>query len=550
MGERKTNVQGKKPKVSKLVIASPLVVLLGYYAGLTIAAWLKRIRFFALAGFWICILSLLAGLITGIIADRRIHKSKGLLTGRVFSISGTILALILIIQILIPPRHPRREYAYRIICGVNLRDLGLAMQTYASDYNNKYPTADKWCDLLLQYALITEEKFVCREAFKKGNQKPCHYAINPNCEPNSPNDVVLLFETKGGWNQFGGPEILTTENHKGKGCNVLFNDGHVEFIKTEQLVELKWKVEKEQNTEEQAEDSGNFRRPENDKELKYWLKNMVWYHHFTNEEIAVATGLTNKEIAAALKKFDIRLDNQPKRDEDGTLLVLPYPGGRHPRIGFLEGAIDPQRETKLSVFTPWDKNSYVVVDLPEAIWSNLGLTYLAHTHIDTIWTKQGIELKKLEWNRYPNRMLDVERKLPNGIVFGAKVKPTKKAVRMEMWLKNGTNEKLTDLRVQICVMPKMAAGFEQQTNDNKVFTNPYVACRSNDGRRWIITAWEGCHRPWGNARCPCFHSDPKFPDLEPGEMKRLGGWLSFYEGTDIEAEFKRIEETGWRRRRP
>ena len=70
--------------------------------------------------------------------------------------------------------------------------------------------------------------------------------------------------------------------------------------------------------------------------------------------------------------------------------MLPYPGGRHPRIGFLEGAIDPQRETKLSVFTPWHDSSYVVADVPEAIWSNLGLTYLAHTHIPTIWTAQKI----------------------------------------------------------------------------------------------------------------------------------------------------------------
>jgi len=312
------------------------------------------------------------------------------------------------------------------------------------------------------------------------------------------------------------------------------------------LDELKWGVEEEQNAESQAEDSGNFRKSGSDEELKYWLKNMVWFHRFNNEEIHAATGLTNEEIFAALKKFDIRPDNRPKRDDDEPLLVLPYPGGRHPRIGFLEGAIKPQRETKFSVFTPWDKDSYVVVDVPEAIWSNLGLTYLAHTHIDTIWTKQGIELPKLEWNRHPDGRLDIERKLPDGIAFGVKVKPIKKAVRMEMWLKNGTNQKLTDLRVQICVMTKMAADFERQTNDNKVFTNPYVACRSNDGKRWIITAWEGCHRPWGNAKCPCFHSDPKFTDLEPGQTKRLRGWLSFYEGTSIEDEFKRIEETGWR----
>jgi hypothetical protein len=200
------------------------------------------------------------------------------------------------------------------------------------------------------------------------------------------------------------------------------------------------------------------------------------------------------------------------------------------------------------VFTPWDANSYVVVDVPEAIWSNLGLTYLAHTHIDTIWTKQEIKLPKLEWNRHPDGTLDIERKLPNGIAFGVKVKPTKEAVRMELWLKNGTDQKLGDLRIQNCVMTKMAAGFEQQTNENKVFTNPYVACRNTDSKRWIITAWENCNNPWGNAQCPCFHSDPKFPDLEPGQTYRLQGWLSFYEGTKIKAEFERIESTGWRKK--
>ena len=117
---------------------------------------------------------------------------------------------------------------------------------------------------------------------------------------------------------------------------------------------------------------------------------------------------------------------------------------------------------------------------------------------------------------------------------------------MEMWLKNGTARNLTDLRVQICVMPKMAAGFASQTNENKVFTNPYVACRSEDGKRWIITAWENCDRSWGNEQCPCFHSDPKFPDLEPGQEHRLHGWLSFYEGGDIQAEFARIEALRWR----
>jgi hypothetical protein len=228
------------------------------------------------------------------------------------------------------------------------------------------------------------------------------------------------------------------------------------------------------------------------------------------------------------------------------LLVLPYPGGRHPRIGFLDGAVAPQRETKVSVFTPWDESSYVVADVPEAIWSNLGLTYLAHTHVPTIWTKQKIDLPKLEWNRRVDGTLDYERQLPNGIALGAKVIPGRDAVRMELWLRNGTKETLSDLRVQNCVMLKGAKGFDEQTNANKVFSKPYVACKDTTGRRWIISAWEPCNRPWANPPCPCLHSDPKFPDCAPGETQRLRGWLSFYEGEDVQVELKRLDQTGWR----
>lgn len=296
-----------------------------------------------------------------------------------------------------------------------------------------------------------------------------------------------------------------------------------------------------------AEEPLNFRRPAGDAELRYWLENMISFHEFTTEEVVAATGLSADEIVAAVTRFEIARDKRPERREGEPLRVLPYPGGRHPRIGFLEGAVRPQRETKISIFAPWDHASYVVADIPEAIWSNLGLTYLAHTHVPTIWSEQRIELEPLEWNRRADGTLDFERKLPNGIRFGTRVRPTAEAVRMEMWLFNGTAEALSDLRVQNCVMLKGAAGFAAQSNENKVLPAPYAACRSADGRRWVITAWEPCHRAWGNARCPCLHSDPKFPDCPPGETRRVAGWLSFYEGTDIDAELKRIEATGWRR---
>jgi hypothetical protein len=163
-----------------------------------------------------------------------------------------------------------------------------------------------------------------------------------------------------------------------------------------------------------------------------------------------------------------------------------------------------------------------------------------------VWTKAGITLEPLEWTAGPGETLECERRLPNGIAFGTRVVPTRDAVRMEMWLTNGTAAPLTDLRVQQCVMLKGAGGFEQLTNDNKLFESPYAAVRNADGKRWVLTAWDHPHRTWGNPPCPCLHSDPRFPDCPPGETRRLKGWLSFYEGADIRGEIRRVDALGWR----
>ena len=73
----------------------------------------------------------------------------------------------------------------------------------------------------------------------------CHYALNPDCGPNSPPDTVLLFETKAGWNQHGGTELFTFDNNDPKRGSVLLNDGipgTIKFIRTkEELQQLRWK---------------------------------------------------------------------------------------------------------------------------------------------------------------------------------------------------------------------------------------------------------------------------------------------------------------------
>src|SRR5262245_16026519 len=168
-----------------------------------------------------------------------------------------------------------------------------------------------------------------------------------------------------------------------------------------------------------AESGG--RRPANDDVLRFWLENMLVQHRFSRDEVTAATGLTSAEVEAAVRRLRIDTDARPARGANAPLLVLPYPGGRHPRIGFLEGAVDPQRETKLSVFAPWAYGGYAVADVPEAIWwqgdAGRELLYLAHTHVPTVWTKQNVALQTLEWQKTDDGW-QVERSLPNKVVFG------------------------------------------------------------------------------------------------------------------------------------
>ncbi len=128
-------------------------------------------------------------------------------------------------------------------------------------------------------------------------------------------------------------------------------------------------------------------RPAGGKQLQRWLDNMVIDHRFSAEEVRLETGLSLEDAEQAIQSRQARRTEATSKNE---VRILPYPGGRHPRRGFLEGAVNPQRDTKVSVFPPWSEGGYIVVDVPEAIFSNLGLTYLAHSHIPTIWDSQSV----------------------------------------------------------------------------------------------------------------------------------------------------------------
>lgn len=301
----------------------------------------------------------------------------------------------------------------------------------------------------------------------------------------------------------------------------------------------------------QDRDGSNSRPAKDENDLRYWLENMLVNHRFSPEEAASVVGLTTEEVVAAAKRFGVDPNKPSQRRNGGALLVRPYPGGRHPRIGFRDGAIRPQRETKVSVFAPWDDGGYAVADVPEAVWfestaKKPELLYLAHTHIPTFWDKQQIALPVLEWDRSHGDALSLERVFPNLVKMTSTIEPADGGVRMEFRVTNNSNELLTGLRVQMCVMLANLHGFQQRTNDNKLLTSPFAACHDSKKERWIIVGWERCGRAWGNPPCPCLHSDPIVEDCPPGESRRVRGWLSFFKGSDVEPELERLFEKDFR----
>jgi len=139
-----------------------------------------------------------------------------------------------------------------------------------------YPDPNQWCDNIVEfwrsqhasYTFLKDEPeylrsdasiartFACPSIHVSSEASDAHanlakqavliwrsdYALNPNCKADSPDDMVFLFETKAGWNQHGGPELFTFDNHDPKGGCVLLNDGTVKFIRTtEELQQLRWK---------------------------------------------------------------------------------------------------------------------------------------------------------------------------------------------------------------------------------------------------------------------------------------------------------------------
>lgn len=213
---------------------------------------------YAITALVLGILSLCTGMLTalpamifGIVALVKIAKSNGQLKGNGMAIAGIavpavfgLLVLPMTLAILMPALSKTKSMAQRLVCKTNLTGLAVAMAVYANDNDDKFLTGDKWNDLLVSEVDVDPKSYRCKGA----QEGPCNYAMNENLAGKGinvpiPAQTVVLFESRPGWNQVGGVDDVNVDNHRGEGCNILFADGHVEFVKLEKICSLKWTVE-------------------------------------------------------------------------------------------------------------------------------------------------------------------------------------------------------------------------------------------------------------------------------------------------------------------
>jgi prepilin-type processing-associated H-X9-DG protein len=217
-------------KTSGLAITSLVLGILGFFCGLPA----------------------LPGLILGFVSLHKIKRSNGSLGGQGIALAGTIvsgvcllLSLVMIpimVGMLLPALAKAKGNAQTINCVNNVRQLCLATIMYADDHNDTLPPGATWCDAI-QTQVGSVKVFQC-PAGAEGNRS--HYAFNARLagldlkKITNAGTTVLFFETDGGWNLSGGPELMLKPSRHGGVSVVGFADGHVEQVSDSRLNNLRW----------------------------------------------------------------------------------------------------------------------------------------------------------------------------------------------------------------------------------------------------------------------------------------------------------------------
>ncbi len=187
--------------------------------------------------------------ILAIAAMVRIHRNKELLKGKGIAI-GSIVLMVMGVVLLSPLEGAMKPYERKHWqCRNNLRTSAEAIVEYAEGHDGRWPAKKNWCDQLAESIELREGVFRC----PSDGEGTYSYAMNMNLPEfmgDTPGSMVLLFECIPGKNAVGGPKLVVTDRHQGlrrsePGCNVVLSFGVTEFVKPEEIENLKWKIEKE-----------------------------------------------------------------------------------------------------------------------------------------------------------------------------------------------------------------------------------------------------------------------------------------------------------------
>ena len=191
------------------------------------------------------------GLPLGITALVKIGRSNGRLKGNGLAIAGiscstaalgALVLQIILIGILLPALGTARMAAMQAKTFSQARELAMAATLYATDHDDRYPSADNWVQVFLDKGLIVEETLVSPFAMEDGRA----FAMNAKlgdlrvAEITYPARTVLFFECAARSPLAGGPELFPTRPRSQIGYLVAFADGHVEQTPLEKIDRLLW----------------------------------------------------------------------------------------------------------------------------------------------------------------------------------------------------------------------------------------------------------------------------------------------------------------------
>ena len=185
-------------------------------------------------GLFTCLPAGVVGLILGIIALVRANSEPQRYGGGGMAIGGIVtgaLGVLLfpvmigfMMAILLPSLSRARELAKRAVDSANLRGVGQSLAIYAHDNDGAFPPD---LEALVVAGMCTPKQFINPSS---GNVEPAcdyYYVVWSCAEAGQGEGVQVDWITA-----YSDPAF-----HAGEGANILYYDGHVEFVKEPQFSE-------------------------------------------------------------------------------------------------------------------------------------------------------------------------------------------------------------------------------------------------------------------------------------------------------------------------